>query len=118
VIARIWRGWALPDGAAAYQRYYTETLTPELRRIPGFRGGHLLRREVEGAEVELVTITWFESLDAVRRFAGEAYERAVVSERALALLTRHERTCQHFEVAARATGEPPERRPRVRPGIP
>lgn len=104
MIARIWHGWATPDGAAAYERYFRRTLTPELRRLPGFHGAHLLRgsrdpAEAE-AEVELVTITWFDSLDAVRAFAGDEYQRAVVSERARTLLTRHDATCRHFALAA------------------
>ena len=76
-----------------------QTLAPELGSIPGFRGARLLRR-ADGDEVELVTMTCFESLDAVRRFAGEAYEGAVVSPYAQTLLTRYDRTCQHFDLAA------------------
>lgn len=98
-IARIWRGWAEPAGADAYERYFRETLVPELQRIAGFVGAQLLRRNV-GGEVELSTLTWFESQDAVRRFAGADWERAVVSEHARSLLTRYERTVQHFELAA------------------
>jgi heme-degrading monooxygenase HmoA len=99
MIARVWHGWAWPADADAYERYFRETLTPELRRIPGFQGAHLLRR-VSGEEVELSTITWFESMDAVRRFAGEDADRAVVSEHARGLLIRYEPTVSHFEVAA------------------
>jgi heme-degrading monooxygenase HmoA len=107
VIARIWHGWATPEGAAAYERYFQRTLTPELRGLPGFRGANLLRH-VADDEVELVTITWFDSLDAVRTFAGEEYEQAVVSEQARALLTRHDSTCRHFEL--RSVGHRPPTR--------
>ncbi len=99
MIARIWRGWAEPTGADAYERYFREALTPELQRVPGFEGAQLLRRNVAG-EVELSTVTWFESPDAVRRFAGDDWEQAVVTEHARSLLTRYELTVQHFEVAA------------------
>lgn len=99
MIARVWHGWARPAQADAYERYFRETLTPELRSIPGFQGAHLLRR-ADAGEVELATITWFESMDAVRRFAGDDPERAVVSDHARGLLTRYERTVRHFEVAA------------------
>jgi heme-degrading monooxygenase HmoA len=102
VIARIWHGWAAPAGADGYERYFRDALAPELERIPGFRGAHLLRRPA-GDEVELSTVTWFESLDAVRRFAGHDHETAVVSERAQALLTRWDRTCDHYEVALNLT---------------
>jgi heme-degrading monooxygenase HmoA len=101
VIARIWHGRAAPAGADAYERYFREALTPELLAVPGCLGAHLLRR-ADGDEVELCTIVWFESLDAVRRFAGADAERAVVSEYARSLLTRYERTAAHFEVVATA----------------
>ena len=101
MIARIWRGWARPAGADGYERYFREVLTPELLGIPGCLGAHLLRR-AEGDQVELSTIVWFESLDAVRRFAGVDVERAVVSEHAQSLLTSYEQTVRHFEVAASA----------------
>jgi hypothetical protein len=101
VIARLWRGWATPAGAAAYERYFAETLTPELLGIDGCLGAHLLRRAT-GGEVELSTLVWFDSMDAVRRFAGAEPERAVVSERARSVLTRYEAAVAHFEVAATA----------------
>jgi len=56
-----------------------------------------LRREV-GEEVEFVTIMWFESIDAVRTFAGEDYEAAVVPAKARALLSRFDARSQHYEV--------------------
>jgi heme-degrading monooxygenase HmoA len=117
MIARIWRGWAPPDAAGAYQRYFERTLAPELAGIPGFRHAHLLRRDGAGAgdQVELVTVTWFDSLDAVRRFAGEDHERAVVSEHARSLLTRYDRTCRHFVLAAETeSGAPANDPPRTR----
>lgn len=109
MIARMWRGWAAPAGAAAYERYFAETLTPELLAIDGCLGAHLLRRPA-GDEVELSTLVWFESMDAVRRFAGVDPERAVVSEHARSVLTRYEPTVAHFEVAATA-GRPGAQHP-------
>jgi len=101
MIARVWRGWAAPAGAGAYERYFRDTLTPELLSLPGCLGAHLLRR-AHGAEVELSTIVWFESFDAVRRFAGADAEGAVVSEHARGLLTRYQHRVVHYEVAATA----------------
>ena len=69
------------------------------RHIPGFKGIQLLRRQV-GAEVEFVTIMLFDSLDAVRVFAGEDYEIAVVPEKARAILSRFDSRSQHYEVRA------------------
>jgi hypothetical protein len=101
MIARVWRGWALAEGAAAYRRYFGETLGPELRAIPGFvRGQLLVGRPDSDGEVGLTTVTWFASMEAVRRFAGAAYDRAVVSDHARSLLTRFDETVAHLELVA------------------
>jgi hypothetical protein len=100
----MWRGWATATGAGAYERYFREVLTPELLAVPGCLGAHLLRR-TEGDEVELSTIVWFESADAVRGFAGADPGRAVVSDHAASVLTRYERTVVHFDVAVAVGGE-------------
>ena len=69
------------------------------RRIRGFKGIQLLRREA-GEEVEFVTIMSFASLDAVREFAGEDYEVAVVPEKARAVLSRFDSRSLHYEIRA------------------
>jgi heme-degrading monooxygenase HmoA len=74
------------------------------RHIRGFKGIQLLRREAE-EEVEFVTIMVVDSLDAVRAFAGEDYEAAVVPERARAVLSHFYERSQHDEVRAEMRGE-------------
>jgi len=69
------------------------------RRISGYRGIHLLRRSM-GDEIEFVTVTWFDSIEAVRVFAGEEYELSVVPPKARALLSRFDERSQHYEVRA------------------
>src|SRR5581483_2931284 len=69
MIARHWRGWTAPHNAAAYERLLNEKVFPSLRRIEGYVGACLLRRDAAD-EVEFVVINFFESLDAVQRFAG------------------------------------------------
>jgi antibiotic biosynthesis monooxygenase (ABM) superfamily enzyme len=98
VIARLWHGWTSRENAAPYERFLREHMFPSMRRVPGFRGAELLRRE-DGDEIAFVTITRFESYDAVREFAGESYEDAVVEPEARALLSRHDERSEHFEVA-------------------
>jgi antibiotic biosynthesis monooxygenase (ABM) superfamily enzyme len=71
---------------------------PSMQRVPGFLGAELLRRDT-GDEIAFVTITRFESYDAVRAFAGEDYEQAVIEPEARALLSRHDERSEHFEVA-------------------
>ena len=74
-----------------------------LSNIRGFQGIQLLRRQV-GEEVEFVTIMVFDSLDAVREFAGEDYEAAVVPAEARAVLSRFDSRSLHYEVRAERVG--------------
>jgi heme-degrading monooxygenase HmoA len=69
------------------------------RHIRGFIGIQLLRREV-GEEVEFVTIMVFDSLDAVREFAGDDYDLAVVPEKARAVLSHFDERSRHYEIRA------------------
>ncbi|MFL5970347.1 MAG: antibiotic biosynthesis monooxygenase family protein [Gaiellaceae bacterium] len=97
MIARLWRGWTTPENAEPYERFLREQMFPSIQRVPGFAGAELLRRDA-GDEVAFVTITRFDSLDAVRAFAGDDYTRAVIEPDAKALLARHDETSEHFEV--------------------
>jgi hypothetical protein len=101
MISRIWHGWTTLENADAYEALLQEEIFVGIqdRRIPGYQGIHLFRREV-GHEVEFVTLMWFESLDAVRIFAGEDYEVAVVPPKARLLLKRFDQRSQHYEVRA------------------
>ncbi len=69
-----------------------------LGQIDGFRAAQLWRREDRG-QIEFVAVTNFESIDAVRAFAGSDYERAVVEPDARRVLTRFDERCKHYELA-------------------
>ena len=99
MIARIWHGWTSPANAASYERLLREEIFEGIsaRQIPGYRGIELLRRTA-GDLVEFVTIMRFDSLDAVRGFAGPDYEAAVVPEQARRLLARFDQRSAHYEV--------------------
>jgi antibiotic biosynthesis monooxygenase (ABM) superfamily enzyme len=96
VITRLWRGWTLPENADAYEQFLLTRLFPSMRAITGFRGADLLRR-THGAEVAFVTLTRFDSLDAIRAFAGDNYETPVLEPEALRLLSRYEDNAAHFD---------------------
>ena len=98
MIARIWRGWAPQATADDYQRHYESEVSEHLRAVNGFHGAWLLRRN-DGGEVMFTSITWFSSLDAIRGFAGDDYEQAVVEEAARAALSRWDERVLHHEVA-------------------
>lgn len=106
MISRIWHGWTTPANADDYERLLEEEIFEGIwgRRIDGFLGIDLLRRD-RGAEVEFVTIMWFETLDAVRDFAGDDHETAVVPPAARALLHRFDERSAHYEVRDRRAAE-------------
>lgn len=102
MISRIWHGWTTPENADAYDTLLREEIFHGIaaRKLPGYRGIDLLRREL-GGTVEFVTIMWFDSLDAVRSFAGNDLERAVVPPAARKLLLRFDDRSAHYEVRER-----------------
>jgi heme-degrading monooxygenase HmoA len=101
MISRVWHGWTTPANADAYESLLKSEIFEGIQRrqIAGYRGIHLLRRNL-GDEVEFITIMWFDSIEAVRAFAGEDYEVAVVPPKARALLSRFDARSQHYEVRA------------------
>jgi antibiotic biosynthesis monooxygenase (ABM) superfamily enzyme len=115
MITRIWHGWTTPANAPAYETLLRGEIFTGIaaRRIDGYRGISLCRRN-SGDEVEFITIMWFDSIDAVRTFAGENYEVAVVPEKARAVLSRFDSVSAHydtrsFEFESGVAGIPPLR---------
>jgi heme-degrading monooxygenase HmoA len=97
VIGRLWRGTAQRENADAYVAHLERETLPALPGIEGHLGAYVLRREL-GAEVEFVVLTIWESLDAVRAFAGDDYETAVVPPEARRLLTSFDERVAHYEI--------------------
>ena len=97
MIARVWSAQTTPAQAPAYARHLRDRALPAIRKVPGYAGVRLLERALAGA-VEIVVITFWESAEAVRRFAGADLEEAVVAEEAVALLTQFDRRVRHYEV--------------------
>jgi heme-degrading monooxygenase HmoA len=97
VIARLWHGWTTPGNAGAYEELLEREVLPAIDRIEGYRGAYVLRRDLAG-DVEFVTLTLFDSLEAVRAFAGDDHEAAVVPEAARRLLSRFDERSAHYEL--------------------
>jgi heme-degrading monooxygenase HmoA len=94
MIARLWRGLAgSPASADAYQKHVTTNVLPALRGIDGHCGARVLRHDQE-----FIVVTFWESMDAIRKFAGADAERAVVEPEAQAVLTEYDRRARHYEV--------------------
>jgi len=99
MIARIWHGWTSPENANAYEKIFKEETAINIghKNIPGYKGIELLKRSANN-EVEFITIMYFETMDAIKEFAGENYENAVVAEKAQKTLLRYDATSQHYEI--------------------
>ena len=98
MIGRMWKGWATTENAAAYEELFRGRILPELRDIEGFVGAYVMMRGVPKGEAEITTITLFESMGAIRAFAGEYPSRAHVTSEARRLLSRFEDTVVHYDV--------------------
>jgi heme-degrading monooxygenase HmoA len=108
MIARMWRGWAAGvEAADLYEEFLRSNFLPAAYGIPGFKGASVLRRNVDN-EVEFTTITRFESVQAIKQFAGEDYEAAHVAPGARELLARFEPRCVHFELVIETIPPEPE----------
>jgi len=77
VIMRVWHGYTSPENADAYEQLLKTEVLPGIHRVKGYCGAFLLRKS-NGKEVEFITLTLWDSLDAIREFAGQDYEIAIV----------------------------------------
>jgi heme-degrading monooxygenase HmoA len=97
MIARIWRGYTKPEHADSYESLLKPEVLPGISRVAGYRGTYFVRRE-NGDEVEFITIMLWESLAAIKAFAGSDYEVAVVPEERRRFLSRWDERSAHYEV--------------------
>src|SRR5215510_15062470 len=98
MIARIWHGWTKPADAKAYEQMLRDEIFPRIAAlmIDGYRGAELFIRE-NGDEVEFVTLLRFDSMDAVKEFAGADASKPVIFPKAERLITRMEQA-RHYRV--------------------
>lgn len=99
MISRIWHGYTTMENADTYEALLKKEIFVGIsnRKISGYKGIQLLRRQI-GDETEFITIMWFDSLDSVKNFAGVNYENAVVPDKAQKILSRYDKTSQHYDV--------------------
>ncbi|MHC1760141.1 MAG: antibiotic biosynthesis monooxygenase [Negativicutes bacterium] len=97
MIERIWRGRATIENAPKYQKHVTEHVFSELNQIPGFMGARLLKRQEED-EIEFLAVTMWESLAAIKGFAGDNIETAIVEPAAREVLCEFDEFATHFEI--------------------
>lgn len=97
MIARVWKGWTKAEDANDYEKLLREVVYPELKKIGGYIGGYILRHD-NSEESEFVTMNLFESIDAVKKFAGSDYDVPVFEPEARRLLSKVEPIARHYHV--------------------
>lgn len=99
MIARIWHGWTSIENAPKYETLLKSEVFPSIedKKIEGYRNISLLKRTLKD-EVEFITIMRFDSLDCVKNFMGEDYERSYVPEKARQVLSRYDNASLHYEI--------------------
>jgi heme-degrading monooxygenase HmoA len=97
VIIREWRGRAAKSNPEGYPKHFHTNVAPELRKVPGFVGAHLSRRNYKG-KIEFLVLTKWQSMEAIRAFAGDDVGKAVVEPGAVAALIDYDERVEHYEV--------------------
>jgi len=102
-IVRVWRGYGKEAGVDRYCReHFPNSVLPQLNSIDGFVEAKVLTRPERG-ETELVVATTWQSIESVKAFAGEDYDKAVVEPVVRELLNRFDERVAHFTVALAAS---------------
>ncbi|TAL68629.1 MAG: antibiotic biosynthesis monooxygenase [Bacteroidetes bacterium] len=99
MIARLWHGWTTLANAHVYEELLRTEVFPSIenKHVKGYRKISLLKHEHKN-EVEFITIMLFDSIEAIKEFAGEDYEKSYVPQKAREVLLRHDETSQHYEI--------------------
>ena len=97
MIARHWRGLARADRVGDYEAHLRRETFPSLARMPGFIDASILKRPA-GRGVEFLIVTRWQSLEAIRQFAGQDLETAVVPAEVESMMIEYDRRVVHYEV--------------------
>ena len=97
MIAQIWRGWTRPEDTDAYAEYVLATGIAQYEATPGNRGAYLISRP-DGDRTEFLTVSFWDTHEAIVAFAGEDIDRAVFHPEDDRYLIERETTVHHFDV--------------------
>lgn len=103
MIARVWSAQTTQIQASDYVEHLKSQVLPSLRTTDGFEGAMLLQRSIRSG-IEILVITFWQSVDAIRGFAGDDLEGAVIADEAATLLTQFDRRVRHYEVVVKHDG--------------
>jgi heme-degrading monooxygenase HmoA len=99
MIARIWHGVVLAAKAEEYLKLMREVALTDYRSIPGNRGAYCLHR-MESGLVHFEMLTFWDDIEAIKRFAGDDYKVAKYYEFDRAFLIELEPHVRHYSVYA------------------
>jgi len=102
-ISRHWRGIAKPEEADHYIHHLRNDTFPKLTGIEGFIKASILRRPI-GRGMEFLIVTTWQSIEAIRKFAGESASTAVVSPSVQAMMVEYDREVAHYEILEEYSG--------------
>jgi heme-degrading monooxygenase HmoA len=97
MIVRIWRGWTRPEDADDYASYIRETGLAAYAATPGNQGARIATRQ-DGDRTEFLTISFWESFEAIRGFAGDDIDEAVFYPEDDRFLVDRETMVRHYVV--------------------
>jgi heme-degrading monooxygenase HmoA len=97
MIARIWTAKVAKGRAHVYTDHLKSQALTTLRKVDGYIGAKLLERETNEG-VEIVVVTFWQSLDSIRKFAGPDLEKAVVSDDIVSLFLQYDQRVKHYKV--------------------
>lgn len=96
-IERHWTGIARKERAAEYIQHLKHDTFPQLSGIKGFISARILHRELKEG-IEFLIVTEWESIEDIKKFAGDDVEQSVVPELVQNIMLQYDQRCRHFTV--------------------
>lgn len=107
MIARIWRCTTSRENVKAYLAYFEASVLPQASALDGFSQVYIFERETDAGAVELTLVSHWKTMDAIREYAGEDVEAAVVAADAQTLLQSYDERVTHHTVLMHAGPDVP-----------
>lgn len=98
-IIRTWKGWTTLENASIYEALLVNDVFPTIKKngVDGLEKVSIAKKE-KTDEVEFFLTLQFDSMDAVKQFAGENYEQSYIPDNAKRILKRYDKTAEHYEL--------------------
>ena len=100
-VIRTWKGWTTPANASVYEDMLINDVFPKVKEngVDGLEKVSISTKEIQN-EIEFFLVLQFDSMKAVKKFAGENHEKAYIPDNAKEVLSRYDDTAQHYTLIA------------------